>query len=118
MAWVEVARQGRSWDEQRDTPRIRQAFVTLASTREQWPAPRHFLDALPRIETAAIGYEVKPATKEEADAAMATIRAMLGESTPTFRPKRKPTREGVPLSDVERSLQAHYGKDAAAGPDL
>lgn len=115
MAWVEVARQGRSWDEQRDAPRIRQAFVTLASTREQWPAPRHFLDALPRIETAAIGYEVKPATKEEADAAMVKIRQMLGESTPSFRPDPKPAREGRPLADIERSLREHYGNDAAAG---
>jgi len=39
----------RSFDQQRDTPRIRDAFRTLAATRRTWPSPADFLDALPRI---------------------------------------------------------------------
>lgn len=49
MAWAEAITAGRLWDQDRDTPRIREAFVTLARTRRQWPAPADFLDAVPRI---------------------------------------------------------------------
>jgi len=47
MAWHEALTARRSWDRDRDTPRVRQAFVTLAATRRQWPAPADFVDALP-----------------------------------------------------------------------
>ena len=47
MAWREALTAGRVWDADRDRDRIRRAFVTLALTRESWPAPKHFLDALP-----------------------------------------------------------------------
>jgi hypothetical protein len=47
MAWIECLTARRSWDRDRDTARIRQAFVTLAATRRQWPAPADFVDALP-----------------------------------------------------------------------
>lgn len=47
FAWVEAIQHNRSWAEGRDASRIRAAFVTLAQTRAQWPAPRHFLEALP-----------------------------------------------------------------------
>lgn len=76
-AWHEAITTGREWDQARDAGRIRAAFVTLAQTRETWPAPRHFLDALPRVEQAALAYEVKVATTQEAAATMAHIRAML-----------------------------------------
>lgn len=87
-AWVEAITTGRKFDEARDRPRFRAAFVTLAQTREQWPQPKHFLDALPRVEQVAIGYEVKPATPEQAAAAMARIEAVL-------RPDRKTQAAGA-----------------------
>ena len=79
--------------------------------------PRHFLDALPRHESKAIGYEVKPASRLQASEAMLRIRTMLDEPMPVFKPEPKPEREGPPLDEVERELQQHYGKVAAAGPD-
>ena len=113
--WIESTTIGRSWDQQRDSGRIRAAFSTLALTRESWPAPKHFLDALPRVEQAAIGYEVKPATPEQAAAALKKIRDMLGEPMPVHTPPVK--REGPPLADVEADLKLHYcdRKSAAAG---
>ena len=75
--WHEAITDGRAFDEQRDSPRIRQAFRTLAATREQWPAPRHLVEALPKIEQGAIGYEVKPVSRDEAAKRMAEIRAEL-----------------------------------------
>jgi hypothetical protein len=118
MAWHEAITTGRTFDQRRDTNRIRSAFITLATTRETWPQPKHFLDALPRVEQAALAYETKPATPEQAAAALARIKSMLGEPLPQHRPDPKPQREGPPLAEVERELQQHYnGKMAAAGPD-
>jgi len=47
MAWTEALQHNRAWEYHRDVPRIRAAFVTLAQTRTQWPAPKQFLEALP-----------------------------------------------------------------------
>lgn len=49
-AWLEALTTNRHWEQERDTPRIRQAFVTLAQTRRTWPAPADFTEALPRFE--------------------------------------------------------------------
>lgn len=117
LAWHEAITTGRDWDHARDAGRIRAAFVTLAQTRETWPQPRHFLDALPRVEQKALSYEVKPLSREEADKRLAEIRAVLSEPPPESISEPKPLREGPPLADVERELQAHYAdrKSAAAG---
>lgn len=121
MAWHEAISFGRDWKQDRDTPRIRAAFVTLASTRDTWPAPKHFLDALPRVEQTAIPYEVKPLSSEEAEARLAECRRLLREPLPEHdAAKAKPTREGPPLAEVEAALRQHYGRDgktAACGPD-
>lgn len=45
--WVETLADRFTWDQQRDTPRIRRAFVILAGTRRNWPLPQDFMDALP-----------------------------------------------------------------------
>ena len=51
-AWMETITHGRIFDQERDTPRIRAAFRTIAGRSRTWPAPVDFLDALPRIESA------------------------------------------------------------------
>lgn len=58
LAWQEAITLGRDWQEERDVPRIRQAFSILARSRRQWPAVPDFLDALPRIEAIAIPRQV------------------------------------------------------------
>ena len=120
QAWHEALIASRKWDERRDADRIRAAFTTLATVRESWPAPRHFLDALPQVGQAAIGYEGKPASRAEAAAAMARCRAMLTD-VPTFRPESR-VKSVVPAAEktqAERELAEHYGrgKMEAAGPD-
>lgn len=47
--WERVVTNGRAFDEQRDAPRFRAAFLALGS-RRTWPAPQDFIDALPRVE--------------------------------------------------------------------
>jgi len=118
--WIDATTSGHEWDQRRDTPRIRAAFSTLQRTRESWPAPRHFLDAMPRIEQRAIGYQVKPVTKEQADARLAEIREMLlvKELEATNEP-RPPRGEKFETSAQERSAieRELIDRKRAAGGD-
>lgn len=119
LAWHEAITTGRSWDRARDTARIRAAFVTLASTRETWPAPRHFLDALPRVEQAALTYELKPADPARALAAIAEAQALLRSDLPEPKPVDV-EHDPRPLAEVEAELVRHYSSDRksqAAGGD-
>jgi hypothetical protein len=117
--WLEAVTIGREWDEARDTPRIRQAFVTLANTREAWPAPKHFLDALPRVEQRSLSYETKPLSPAECDARMAQLRRMLDEAPPLVSDKEVPRRlqTTTDTAAAERELRQHSidRKSAAAG---
>jgi hypothetical protein len=48
--WIGTLRSlPHTWLEDRDRPRIQAAFRTLAATSERWPAPKNFIDALPKI---------------------------------------------------------------------
>lgn len=76
-AWFEAITFGRAWDQSQDSPRIRQAFVILAGTREAWPAPKHLLDAMPVLGAAMLRYEVKPASKAAVQAAAVEVATML-----------------------------------------
>lgn len=117
--WLEAVTDGREWDRQRDEPRLTAAFVTLAKTRDSWPAPKHFIEAIPPVPPApAIGYERKPASPEAIERARKQIEAMaLGVIQPV--PFAKVERETTPeeRDRIEEGLRQHYGKTAAAGPD-
>jgi hypothetical protein len=76
MAWHEAVTSRRSWDQARDTPRIRQAFVTLAATRRQWPAPADFVDALPPAPQLR-ALPKAPANPGRAAAALREVEALL-----------------------------------------
>lgn len=125
QSWLEVLTTGRVWEQARDTKRIRQAFVTLATTRESWPAPRHFFDALPHVvvDLVAIEKEFRPAHPETVAKARAEMEAFFREvdaREAKAAAEPKPEREGPPIAAVEAELREHYassGKMAAAGPD-
>lgn len=119
LTWMEAITDGRSWDEGRDMGRVQAAFRTLGRTVRRWPAPAEFLDALPRVEQTAIGYEVKPVSEEEKAANIAKLKAMLdgvAEPVPSAKPERETTAED--RERIEADLRRHYDrKSAAAGPD-
>lgn len=70
--WIVTLWAARPWDQCRDEPRIRTAFLQLRlGTR--WPVPRDFLDALPPIPRP------KQAPKITSPTAEATARRYIGE---------------------------------------
>lgn len=75
LAWSEVMQQGNVWDQQRDTARIRAAFVTLAGTRTTWPAPRDFLAALP----ASVPQKALPSKPSDPERAKRIIAELAKE---------------------------------------
>jgi hypothetical protein len=51
MVWMEVLTSGYAWDELRDVPRFRKAFVRFAgSQRATWPQPADIIALLPAPE--------------------------------------------------------------------
>lgn len=114
-AWVEAVTFGREWVESRDRPRFRAAFVTLANTREQWPAPKHFIEAMPAAPAPlALVREHKPASPEAARKAVERITSLLGEVAqpmPKARVDRETTAEQ--RQQIEAELQAHYARKKA-----
>lgn len=76
-AWCAAVSHGRVFDRALDAERIRAAFVTLASTRTSWPAPAHFVDALPPRKQLALTKQPIPADPERAAAAIAEVERLL-----------------------------------------
>lgn len=78
QAWIEAITHGRAWDEERDRPRVRGAFVILSNTMRRWPAPVEFLEALPAPDQQrALTKQAIPADPVRAAAAISEIRRAL-----------------------------------------
>lgn len=111
-AWVEAVTFGRDWVESRDRQRFRAAFVTLANTREQWPAPKHFIEAMPAAPSPlALVRDRRPADPEVVRKAVEKIAAMLGDVVQPM-PRARVERETTPeqRERIEADLQAHYAR--------
>lgn len=114
-AWVEAVTFGREWVESRDRPRFRAAFVTLANTREQWPVPKHFIEAMPAAPAPlALVREHKPASPDAARKAAERIAELLGyavQAMPKARVEHETTAEQ--RGRIEAELRQHYAKGGA-----
>lgn len=79
MAWVDALTHNRTFDRDRDVPRFRKAFRTLAGQRRTWPAPADFMEAFhaTRPEVQLLTKQVIPADPQRAAAAMAEIGESL-----------------------------------------
>lgn len=69
--------------EQIDAPRIRATFETLEANMAEWPAPKHFLDALnskhPRPQREALDEpQMDEQTRERNKARIAEILSRIG----------------------------------------
>jgi hypothetical protein len=120
QSWLEIITTGRVWDEARDAHRIREAFVTLGLTRESWPAPKHFIEALPpvRVGLMPIEKEFRPASPAVVAKARAELERFVAAPAPLTEDAAKA--ESKRLAEVEAALRQHYGRDgktAACGPD-
>jgi hypothetical protein len=118
-AWLEAITDGLVYDRGRDANRLRRGFVILAKTVRRWPSPVEYLEAVPKYEAPAIGYETKPVSEEQAAANIARLKSMLTGVTEPVAPA-KIERETTPEQRevIEADLRQHYtGKMAAAGSD-
>ena len=79
--WVQAVTHGRAFDRNLDAPRFRNAFVTMAATRTTWPAPLHFIEAMPRRDQLALTKQHVPADPAIAAAAIAEVTEMLRGKT-------------------------------------
>lgn len=78
QAWIEAITDGRLWEPERDTERVRRAFVVLSRTIRRWPAPVEFIEAMPRPrEQLALEKQHIPADPKRAAAAIAEVEALL-----------------------------------------
>lgn len=116
-AWVEAITFSGHWEEARDRPRFRDAFITLANTREQWPAPKHFMEAMPRVRNSLeISYERKPASSDAIRKAAEKVNELLGN---VVKEMPKVSLEITTTPDqrerIEAELRLHYDRKRAAG---
>lgn len=94
---------GKTWDQHRDTPRLRAAFVTLTQNRRTWPVPVDLLEALPKLTPHQLALPTSPSTAEHAANCMATIADEL--RTPPRWAGEREQRHGMPsMSDASREL--------------
>lgn len=75
--WCEAVTHDRVFDERLDKPRFRGAFATLARTRTTWPAPLHFMEAMPAREQLALTKQTIKADPARAERAMHEIAREL-----------------------------------------
>lgn len=83
-AWIEALWPTRAWDARLDESRISEAFRALMISSERWPAPAHFLRALPR--RAEPPKLPTPPPTPEARRRMLDVLATVREIVATRRP--------------------------------
>lgn len=76
LAWVSALTQNRAWDQMRDAPRFREAFRTMMSSRDSWPAPKDLVEALPPAPQS-VALPAKPSDPARAESAIAEIEKLL-----------------------------------------
>jgi len=98
----------RLWDEARDAPRIRHAFLSLAATARKWPAPAELWDHMPKLPEQ-LALPAKIVTPEAALDNIARIKAML-QPVHDFTPAPDPPEDRRPLAEVEAELGRHFAE--------
>lgn len=68
------------WEEDRDKPRIRKAFMELAATAERWPSPAELLRAMPPRTpqlklTPPVERHYSQKSREMVDALLVTLKS-------------------------------------------
>jgi hypothetical protein len=81
-AWCEAIQRNRLLDEERDVPRIREAFAVLLTRYRRWPAPVDLIENLPRwmpeeFVALPVGQEEQARRDAVAKANLAKLKAML-----------------------------------------
>lgn len=67
-AWIAALWQMQAWDEELDSYRLHEGFMTAAVRADRWPAPRTITECLgprPRPRGAALPYHPQPPSDEQ-----------------------------------------------------
>ena len=60
QVWIDALwNTPRSWDEERDAPRLREAFRSIAQRVDRWPAPKAVLENMPSAPPVLLLQEPK-----------------------------------------------------------
>ena len=83
QVWIDTLwNTPRSWDEERDTPRLREAFRSIAQRVDRWPAPKAVLENMPSAPTVLLLQEPK-----SDPAKVAVVRQQLRELAEKWKGK-------------------------------
>lgn len=96
--WINSLWSSRAWDDEDAAGRIATAFDTLVRTRQRWPVPVHFLEALPRLVATA---PEAPQRRSEGDNALA--RQHIAEAIAKLRLSTDPDEPPTELRMEERA---------------
>lgn len=121
--WIDATSYDRDWQQERDTPRIRGAFSTLARTSDSWPSPRKFLEALPPpTQMRLAGTGERPFDPPELRKVMQSLKpedviTSIGDAARAIAPKTEivtPEQRAEAEREIEQRKQRD-GKALAAG---
>ena len=89
------------WDEERDAPRFRTAFLRLAGTLEAWPAPAQLYRELPKLpEQRELEAPEQPIPRgEKIHRQIATLINRVTDGKGLFKPPPLPKRQGRDLKN-------------------
>lgn len=114
QVWVETLSMRRAWDRERDTPRIRHAFLRLAAESRTWPLPGDLLNALPHVE-AQRALPARPTDPEAALRHIAKAQELIAQRKPDEKRQRNLNPVGASLSELEAALRTHYATTKGKG---
>lgn len=75
--WCAALMRNRRLDATRDTPRLRSAFLTIATTVDRWPLPSQLIEAMPKIVEPLALPNPNRGRSTTGDAAIAAMRSLL-----------------------------------------
>jgi len=99
-AWVGALWPVKSWEAERDRPRLRTAFASLCGQVRQWPSPRQLLDHLPTPgpPPTALPSPEREAARARAARRGAEVLAELQRRCPWLRFGAEPTANEDPTT--------------------
>lgn len=101
--WLQAVCTGKHWDQERDTPRFRRAFVVLTQNRRTWPVPADFLEAMPKVDATLPALPKSVCSTEQAHQHFDTIVEELA-TEPRWKSEARGAHGMSSMSEAAREL--------------